>query len=288
MAEVLDEVAKILDEARQKPERPAKVQAAAPPPPEVVKPSVDIRLEGNPSDGPKPAESAAMDEPMRVLTSMPPDLLALALESENPRTISLLINGLDIEAAGEVYKRLSSAKRKEVSKRFTEQTFVNEELLKRIAQGVVQKCQALRASPSAPTGEAGGREKRVAALLRGLERAERTETLALLEEADAELAGRVKAMLYQFEDIERMENSSVQKLLSDVDVKSLALALRGAPPEIESKVLANLSKRAQAALREETELAGTVPSAKVKQGRQTIVEAIQRLDERGDLVLIEK
>ena len=85
---------------------------------------------------------------MKALASLSPDLLAAGLESENPRTISLLINGLDIEIAGEVYKRLSSAD-KEVSKRFTEQPIANEELLKRVAQGVMRKCQALRVAVGA-------------------------------------------------------------------------------------------------------------------------------------------
>jgi flagellar motor switch protein FliG len=288
---VLEEAATILDAAKKKPERVGQV-AAAPAPPAPTETAakssrVDIRLAEKPDDKPAPSEPAAETEPLRALASLPPELLSAALEMESARTISLLINWLDITVAAEIYKRLSSAKRKEVSMRFTEPPLANEELLKRIAQGVLRKCHALRDSPSQATGEQGGREKRVAALLRGLERTERTEMLTLLAQADAELVGRVKAMLYQFEDIQLMENASVQKLLSEVDVKSLSLALRGAPPDIESKILANLSKRAQGALREETELTGSVNAAKVKQGRETIVEAIQRLDERGDLVLIE-
>jgi flagellar motor switch protein FliG len=196
------------------------------------------------------------------------------------------MNSLDIEVAGQIYKRLSPQKRKEVSLRFTQQTNVGDELIKRIAQGVLKKCQALRDSTST-TGEPGGREKRMAALLRELERAERMEMLTALEETDAQLTGRIKALLYQFEDILRMENLSVQKLLSEIDVKTLSLALRGAPTDIESKILSNLSKRAQESLKEEISLTGVVPPAKVRQARDVLVEAIQRLDQRGELVLID-
>ena len=287
MSDVLDEVTKILESAKKKPE----VTGPAPTPPSesAAKTSqVDIRLDGTAEDKPAPLSLApdAQTDPLRALASVPPEVLAKALDSETARTISLLINGLDIAAAGEVYKRLSPAKRKEVSLRFTEQPKANEELIKRIAQAVLRKCQALRESP-AQSGEGSDRDKRVAALLRGLERTERTEMLTMLEQSDAELVARVKTMLYQFEDIQLMENTSVQKLLAEVDMKSLVLALSGTTPEIESKILGNLSKRAQAALREEAELVGKIASAKAKQGRQTLVEAIQRLDERGDLVLIE-
>src|SRR5207237_2674559 len=113
------------------------------------------------------------------------------------------------------------------------------------------------------------------------------DVLTALEENNAELAGRLKAMLYQFEDILRMENTSVQKMLSEVDVKSLALALRGAPPEIEGKLLSNLSKRAQESLKEEISLTGAVPPSKVREARDALVAAIQRLDQRGELVFNE-
>jgi flagellar motor switch protein FliG len=253
--------------------KPEPTAASAPPPAPPSKPRLDW-----------PDASA---DPLAALAVLPSDLLATALESESTRTTSLLMNCLEVEVAGQIYKRLSPAKRKDVSLRFTEQAVVGEELIKRIALGVLTKCQALRESSTPATTEQGEREKRMAALLRGLERAERADMLTALEESDAELTGRVKALLYQFEDILRMENTSVQKVLSEIDVKSLALALRGAPREIEDKILANLSKRAQESLKEEISLTGVVPPAKVREARQTLVEAIQRLDQRGELVLIE-
>ena len=299
---VLDEAVNMLEGARQPnkgntpqtPERPSAANHAP-------APTVDIRVGDKPEQTPTatsapaappakpqgPWSSANMD-PLRALAVVPSELLAAALDSENARTVSLLMDCLEIEVAGQIYKRLSPAKRKEVSLRFTQQTVVGEELIKRIAQGVLKKCQALRESAVSPTAEQGGREKRMAALLRELERADRLEMLTALGEADADLTARVKALLYQFEDILRMENTSVQKMLSEVDVKSLALALRGAPEDIESKILANLSKRAQVSLKEEISLMGTVPAAKVRAARQTIEEAIQRLDQRGELMMMEE
>ncbi len=266
--------------------------------------SVDIRVGDSPESKTSAAPTAppvptaptkpalawplANADPLRALAGLPSELLASALDTENARTVSLLMDCLEIEVAGQIYKRLSPAKRKEVSLRFTQQTAVGEELIKRIAQGVLKKCETLREAAVSPGAEQGGREKRMAALLRELERADRLEMLTALGESDAELTARVKALLYQFEDILRMENTSVQKMLSEVDVKSLSLALRGAPEDIESKILANLSKRAQESLKEEISLTGAVPAAKVRAARQGIEEAIQRLDQRGELIMLEE
>src|SRR6185503_11781947 len=100
----------------------------------------------------------------------------------------------------------------------------------------------MEATPNGPTEE-NAKEKRMAGLLRTLDRPERLEMLAVLEESDPTLAGRLKEMLYQFEDILRMTNPSIQKLLSEIDMQTLAAALRGAQPEIQERITTNLSKR---------------------------------------------
>lgn len=233
---------------------------------------------------PAPSDDA---DSLAAIAALPADVLTAALDTENARTISLLMNRLDVEIAGQIYKRLSSAKRKEVSLRFTESTVVSDDLLKHIAKAVLAKCQSIRlAGPGLNPQEE--REKRMAGLLRNLERSERMETLQAFEESDAALAARIKAMLYLFDDILRMENASIQKLLSEIDMRSLAAALYGAEPAIRDRIVANLSRRAQESLKEEIELTGKVQSAKVKQARQMLEEAMQRLDQRGEFNLMEQ
>jgi flagellar motor switch protein FliG len=275
-ARVLDEAVGVLGQDRPQPAATAPATAAAA--------QVDARIA---SDAAKDAAAAPNEaDPLGAIAAVSPELLSAALEDENARTIALLMNRMEVEAAGHVFKRLSPAKRKEVSVRFTDGATVADDLLRHIAGAVLKKCEALRSTGPA-AAEQGEREKRMAGLLRGLERIERMETLAALEESDAALAGRIKAMLYLFEDILRMENSSIQKLLSEIDMKTLASALYGAGAETQERFQTNLSRRAQESLKEEIELTGKVPSAKVKEARQMLEEAMQRLDQRGEFVLKE-
>ena len=282
MARVLDEAVNVLSEDKQghpgQPSAPSVGKAAKP---DKGPSQIDVRIDGN-----APKNAAEDADPIGAITALSPDLLTKALDTESARTISLLMNRMDVEAAGQIYKRLSTAKRKEVSLRFTDASTVSDDLLRHIASAVLKKCQTLR-NASSTTNEQGDREKRMAGLLRSLERTERIETLTALEESDAELAARIKAMLYLFEDILRLENTSIQKLLSEIDMKNLSAALFGATPEIQERILTNLSRRAQESLKEEIELTGKVPSAKVKQARQSLEEAMQRLDQRGDFVMME-
>lgn len=284
VSRVLEEAVNVLTEdqtGRTGKPAPKSANGAAPGP--RLASQVDVCVDGPPPVG---AETAKDADPLVAVAALAPDLLARGLESESARTISLLMNRMEVEQAGQIYRRLSPAKRREVSLRFTDASVVSDDLLRQIAGAVLKKCQTL---PGVTTGsdEQGEREKRMASLLRGLERGERLEMITALEESNAELAGRIKVLLYLFEDVLRMEKSSIQKLLSEVDMKSLAQALYGAAPEIQERILSNLSRRAQESLKEEVDLLGKVPAAKVKEARQTLEEAMQRLDQRGELLMLE-
>ncbi|MBI1832653.1 MAG: hypothetical protein HYR84_14530, partial [Planctomycetes bacterium] len=300
---VLDEASQIVSQSKTDPAGAPKTQSYSPgtdktrPPPASpvstersgaasAGATLDVRIAEAPATETH-GSSRLEGNPIQALAALPAELVAQALESESIRTISILINGLDVELAAAIYKQLTPTKRKDVSARFAEQAIVSDALLQRIAEGVVRKCQTMRATTTASSAEPGAREKRMASLLRGLERAERLEMLAVLEASDAELAGRVKSMLYQFEDILKMQNISVQKLLAEIDMKTLAMAVNGVPDALRDKLLGNLSKRAQESLKEEIELSGTIPSSKTKQAQQAIADAIARLDQRGELVMID-
>jgi flagellar motor switch protein FliG len=231
------------------------------------------------------ADTDLPSDPLEAVRRLPPAQLARAMLGENPRTVSLLLNHLDTPQAGEVYKRLAATMRRDVSFYFASQTMPPLEVLRRVAQGIVQKSRSLADAPA--QADPNDRVKKMAELIRLLERAERTELLAALAERDSDMAQKVKDLLYQFEDLLQIESSSVQKLLGELDTKTLATALQGATPAIQHKILSNLSKRAQDALQEEIDLMGSVPKSKVELARKAIVEVIRRLDERGELIMTE-
>jgi flagellar motor switch protein FliG len=80
----------------------------------------------------------------------------------------------------------------------------------------------------------------------------------------------------------------MQKLLGEFDAKSLAGALKSAPDAIKEKVMNNLSKRARESLTEEMEFLGTLAATQIQQAQKEIVEGMQRLDQAGELVMLEQ
>jgi flagellar motor switch protein FliG len=224
-------------------------------------------------------------DPIEALRVLSTDLLTRALEAEQPRTVSLVLNLLDPGPAGEIYRKLPAGLRREASLCLASQPMPGRDLLARICQAILTRAQALSNGPPASDGEA--RLRKMVDLFRQVDRAERAELLAALEAKDPASAQALKDQLFQFEDLLRVENISIQKLLGELDTKTLALALKGAPTEIEARILSNLSKRAQETLREEMDLIGAASPAKSRPARKAIVEAMRALDEKGELSLIE-
>jgi flagellar motor switch protein FliG len=242
-----------------------------------------------------PDSSAVAADPLSALRAMSGagpthaaanvDRLALALTDEHPRTVALVLNQMEPERAGEVLKRLPAELRRAVSLQLGKEVTVNPDLVARIVRTVLEKCRQLAEAPPSQSG--GNRFKRVAEMLRRLEKLDRMEVLATLEQNDPDTAAGVKEFLYSFDDLLLIEDRSMQKLLAEIDSKSLASALKGASEEIKDKVRNNLSKRARETLNEEMELLGTLPPPTIQAAQKSIVEVIQRLDQAGELTMLQ-
>jgi flagellar motor switch protein FliG len=241
---------------------------------------------GPPADERLPDSARAR---LEALAALPAEALAEALQGEQTQTVALVLNTLPEERAGEVMQRLAPEVRREVPLRLSRLGSLGPELLGRLAEAVLLRARALeRAKLEAPLGSGPDeRVNRMAGLMRALERTERLEALAALEEQEPEAAAKVRELLYQFEDLLRIQDRSIQKLLSEIDSKSLAQALKGAPEAIAAKVTGNLSNRAREAIQEEMELLGTVPASATRQAQKLVVDAIQRLDQAGELQMDE-
>ncbi len=241
-------------------------------------------------EAPVPDEAAIDSDPLtalRALSGAGPanaDRLALALSDEHPRTVALILEQMDPDGAGEVLKRLHPEMRRAVSVQLGKEVTVHPDLVNRIVRTVLAKCRALA---EAPPAAAGNRFKRMAEMLRCLDKPDRMEVLAALEQSDAQTAAQVKEFLYGFDDLLLIEDRSMQKLLAEIDSKSLASALKGASEAIKDKVRNNLSKRARETLNDEMELIGALAPPAIQQAQKSVVDVIQRLDQAGELTMLQ-
>ncbi|HID22014.1 MAG TPA: flagellar motor switch protein FliG, partial [Planctomycetaceae bacterium] len=133
--------------------------------------------------------------------------------------------------------------------------------------------------------EVTGGVQLVAQILNVTDRATNKGILENLEQEDAELVEEIQRLMFVFEDLLKLDDKSIQRLLKEVDNSQWALALKGASEEIKQKVLNNLSQRAAELLREEMEYLGPVRVSDVEAAQQQIVDTVRRLEDAGEIVI---
>ena len=79
-----------------------------------------------------------------------------------------------------------------------------------------------------------------------------------LEDNEPELAEQVKKRMFVFENVALLDDKSIQRILREVEVKDLSLALKATPENVKDSILRNMSTRASAMLREDMEATGPV------------------------------
>ncbi|MCA9202839.1 MAG: hypothetical protein KDA59_07330 [Planctomycetales bacterium] len=243
--------------------------------------------ENEPTDGKRRRKSeeppfVPSDDPLDDLNRLEVYQLAGALKDENPRSVALVVSQLEPARAAEVMRLLPEQLRASAFGILSKNPTAAPTLLARVARTTIQKAiQVDRKSMEAPSAE-----QKLADVLRAMAKATRMEMLAVIEEEDAEKAERIKQMLYVFDDILRLADRSIQKLLSEIDMDTLTMSLSGADEAIVERILGNLSKRVRESLREEMQFRGPVAEDKVAFARQQIGAALAEMDQAGELIML--
>jgi flagellar motor switch protein FliG len=121
--------------------------------------------------------------------------------------------------------------------------------------------------------------------------AERAEAvLEQISAVDAELADVIKAEastngLFIFEDLEQLDDRSLQMLLRSINQRLLASALSNANPILLQKITRNLSRRSAEMLREEIFARDPVAVDEIDAARSEIVATAKRLERDGTIIL---
>jgi flagellar motor switch protein FliG len=85
-----------------------------------------------------------------------------------------------------------------------------------------------------------------------------------LEENDPSLGREMKDRLYTLEDVEGAADRPIQKKLSSMDDREIALLLRGRSEGFTQKILGNVSNARAKQVKEESEITGAAPKIEIE------------------------
>ena len=106
-----------------------------------------------------------------------------------------------------------------------------------------------------------------------------------LEENEPELADEIKKRMFVFENIGALDDRSIQRILREIDVRDLSLALKATPDPVRDKIMRNMSSRAAAMMREDMDASGPVRLRQVEEAQSRVVDVIRKLDDAEEIVI---
>jgi flagellar motor switch protein FliG len=212
--------------------------------------------------------------------------LARILKSESPRILVLVLQTLPSDHAAAVLKLLPPEGRAAAISMMAAGLNVAEPISDCVLRTVFEQC-ALAGPINEVAADEDVQVKRLVGILQVVDREERLRLMGLLSEENEAVAAKIDDCLYDYTDLLRIGDRSLQKILTQTDQKTLAMALKTAPEAIREKVMKNMSERVRAALAEEMEFLSEVPNAKAEAARKDITAIIRTQDKEGTLVWLE-
>jgi flagellar motor switch protein FliG len=218
---------------------------------------------------------------IEALKWMDAKAVAQIINGEHPQIAAIVLAHLEPEQSAGILPLLSEEMRTEVLMRIASLNEVPQTALTELDQ-LVEK-QANVAPP--PTLRRIGGARTVANILNAMERDKSGDELGKIEKADGEMHQQIKDLLFIFDNLLDVDDRGIQALLREVGSDTLAVALRGAEPEVQEKIWRNMSKRAAEILKDDMEARGPVKLVDVEAAQKEIVVIAQRLAEEGTISL---
>jgi flagellar motor switch protein FliG len=210
-----------------------------------------------------------------------PRQLVMFVESEHPQTIALVLAHLGLKSASEVLLLLPEKTRAEVVRRLAEMHQFSPEMVQKISLVLNKKLRAL----GEQNRRAYGGIKAVSDMLNRVEPCTAKTILEAIEQDDPKLALSIRNLMFTFEDFLSVPESSMRELLSHLDKKTLATALKGSSEDMKNHVFKTMSSRASQMLKEDMEAQGPVRSKEVTAAQQEVVQQARKLEAEGKLTL---
>ena len=214
------------------------------------------------------------------LSNVSVPVLTNYLKNEYPQTVAVILSRIATDHAAGVLAALPDDMAMEVVQRMLAMEPVQREILGKIEDTLrsefISNLQGSRQRNS---------HELMAEIFNNFDRQTESRFLGKLDETDREASEQIKALMFTFDDLAKLDNVSVQALLREVEKSTLALALKGTSENIREFFLSNMSERAGTMLRDELEVMGPVRLKEVDEAQNAMINIAKSLAERGEIII---
>lgn len=217
-----------------------------------------------------------------MLKNANPEEVASLLMEEMPQTIALVLSYLEAKVAADILTSMPKDLQIEVTLRLAAMDRVSPQVVQVVERNLKNKLSSVI---SEADFRATGGVSFLVKMLNQVDRGVQKTILEALETTSPKLVEEIRASMFTFDDIGKLDDRTIQRLLRDISKSDLALALKASPERLKEKVYNNLSERARDNLKEEIEILGPQLAKNVYTAQRKIVDAVRALEESGEIVL---
>src|ERR1700743_141155 len=207
-------------------------------------------------------------------------VLANYLKNEYPQTVAVVRSKIKSDHSARVLAALPEDFALECVQRMLRMEPVQREILDKIEQTL----RTAVMSNLARTSKRDSHEM-MADIFNNFDRQTENRFIAALEERNRESAERIRALMFVFEDLGKLDPGGVQTLLRAVEKDQLALALKGASDTLREMFFSNMSERAAKILRGDMEGLGRARVRDADTAQTAMAERAKDLAAKGEIML---
>lgn len=214
------------------------------------------------------------------LSNVQENVLASYLKNEYPQTTAVVLSKIRPDHAAKVISLLPEELALEVIQRMLKMQSVQKEILEKVED-------TLRTEFMSNLSQTRRRDSHetMAEIFNNFDRQTEAKFLATLEEDNRDSAEKIKALMFTFEDLGKVDASSIQILLRNADTSKLPTALKGANETLREFFLSNMSARQAQSIREEMEILGPVRLRDVDEAQMGLVNLSKDLAAKGEMII---
>ncbi|MFC5066517.1 flagellar motor switch protein FliG [Flaviflagellibacter deserti] len=214
------------------------------------------------------------------LSNVQEQVLANYLKNEYPQTVAVVLSKIRAEHAARVLAILPDEFALDVVKRMLTIESVQKDIIERVEQ-------TLRTEFMSNLSQTSRRDahEMIAEIFNAFDRQTETRFLTALEEDNRDSADRIKALMFTFDDLMRLDAAAVQTLLRNVARDRLTVALKGATQAVRDFFMSHMSQRAGKMLADDMGAMGPVRMRDVDEAQSHMVMVAKDLAAKGEIMI---
>ncbi len=209
-------------------------------------------------------------------------VLANYLKNEYPQTVAVIMSKIKPEHASRVLTSLPETFAIDVITRMLRMEAVQKEVVDDVEQTLRTELMSNLARSQTQDSH-----EMMSEIFNSLDRGTEDRFMGMLEERNRDAAERIRALMFTFDDLAKIDPAGIQTLLRAVDKDKLGTALKGASDIVKDLFFDNMSERASKILREDMDAMGPVRMRDVDEAQAEMVNHAKDLAAKGEIMIAE-